>query len=319
MIYGADTRADQPTVTTGPVAPVDRTGYWFPMLVFGVLIIAAPLVYRPAGPSDADFDIWNPAVNVATHIPGLTFAPLQQFGTCDSGLGDPLSVALYWFCVVMFGPLITMLWYHRRARQDGSAPQTGWYLLYSCTSLALYVVLFPVIEFISLHLPDQNEPSPGTMRFLEIITTAGFVAGLAIAGAAAWPCRLRRHMSSRRWTVSWLGMLLAIAAAAAIEFLAYVQPRDSYGSLLIIGVGLLALSLVERSRVCAAVAILFTAAALLVNLVGMHSLITWLGGSVGTWSESSTALGDVALPAAILIVGGLIGIAGSVAARYRTV
>jgi len=48
-----------------------------------------------------------------------------------------------------------------------------------------------------------------------------------------------------RWTVGGLGILVAIASAAAIEFVAFLQPAQRYGALLIIGIGLLALSLVE--------------------------------------------------------------------------
>lgn len=323
MSHDADIRLNSPMLTLEPVDSRNRGDYWFPMSVFGILVLCAPLVYRPSGPSSTDYDIWNPTINTPSHIPDLAFAPLQQFSTYAAGLGDPMAVALYWFSVVMFGPLLGMWWYHRKARRDGSAPQTGWYLLYSCTSLALYVVLFPVIEFVAIHLPDQTTPSPAAMRGLDLLTVGGFVAGIVIAGAAAWPCRSLKRMSTRRWTVSWLGMLLAIAAAAAIEFLAYVQPRDSYGPLLLISVGLLAFSLVDRSRVCAVVAVLFTAAALVVNLVGARSVIAWWGGTPDAWPQTSAVLLNLALPGVILLVGSLIGavtgIRGSVAARYRAV
>lgn len=301
----------------------DLGGYWFPMFVFGMLIIAAPLVYQPSGPSHADYDVWNPAINNASHISGLAFAPLQQFGTCASGLGDPMFVALYWFSVVMFGPLLSTLWYHRLAQRNGSTPQTGWYLLYACTSLALFVVVFPVIEWVAVHVPDQNSPSDGTMLSLDIITVTGFVAGLAIAAVAAWPCRSGTRISTRRWTISWLGVFLAISAAAAIVFLTYLQPKDSIGALLIISVGLLALSLVERSRVCAAVAILFAASALIVNVVGVERLLSLFGVRTHAWSEATSTLVTVALPAAILLTGAAIGLgrvlATSVAARNRVV
>jgi hypothetical protein len=323
MIHDADIRAGRFAVGAPPAAKRDLGGYWFPMFVFGILIIASPLAYQPSGPSDADMDVWNPAVNSSSHISGLAFAPLQQFGSCDSGLGDPMFVALYWFSVLMFGPLISTLWYHRLARRSGSTPQTGSYLLYACTSLALFVVAFPVIEFVAVHVPDQNTPSDGTMVFLDILTTSGFVAGLAIAAAAAWPCRFRTRMSTRRWTISWLGILLAIVAAAAIVFLTYLQPKDSYGALLIIGVGLLALSLVERSRVCAVVAVLFTASALMVNLTGIRPVLLLLGVRPGSLPEAASTLVTMALPGAILLTGGVIGLARvlatSVAARYRTV
>jgi hypothetical protein len=323
MIHDADFRVTHFPVGVQPAVRRDLGGYWFPMLVFGLLIIAAPLVYQPSGPSDADMDVWNPAVNSSSHISGLAFAPLQQFGSCDSGLGDPMFVALYWFSVVMFGPLISTLWYHRLAQRNGSTPQTGWYLLYACTSLALFVVAFPVIEFVAVHLPDQNTPSPNTMVFLDILTTCGFVAGLVIAAAAAWPCRFRTRLSTRRWAISWFGILLTIAAAAAIVFLTYLQPRDNYGALLIIGVGLLALSLVERSRVCAVVAVLFTASALMVNLTGIWPVFRLLGIKLAPLPEATSTLVTVALPVAILLTGAVIGfvrvLATSVAARYRTV
>jgi hypothetical protein len=334
MIHDAGTRAGRfrallstsPTVTntalptsaTSEYAPPltqERNGYWFPMLLFGVLTLAAPLVYRPSGASAADW-VWNPAVGTSTHIEGIAFAPLQQFGTCDAALGDPMSVALYWFCVVMFAPLVTLLWYQQRARRDGVAPQTGWHLLYASTSLALYVVLFPVIEFVALQLPDDatESPSRGTMVLADVITVGGFVIGLVIAAAAALPRRFGRRLSTRRWTVTGLGMLLAIASAAAIEFLSYLQPRSSYGALMIIAVGLLALAMAERGRVCAVIAVLFTAVALVVNLVGLGPVLGRLGLVTGH-SAVATAFGNLVVPAAILIVGGLVGVAGRFVGR----
>ncbi|HEX3591232.1 MAG TPA: hypothetical protein VHV74_16530 [Pseudonocardiaceae bacterium] len=290
----------------------DRDGYWFPMLVFGLLILVAPLVYRPSGPSDVD-SVWNPVVNSSSRISGVAFAPLQQFGTCDSALGDPMSVALYWFCVVMFAPLASMLWYHRRARRNGSPPLTGWYLLYASTSLALYVVLFPVIEFVMLHVPDAiGPPSRSTVLLLDIGTVGGFVAGLTVAAFGALPLRYGRRLSSARWVVTGLGMLLAIAAAAAIEFVTYVAPKPSYGALLIIAVALLALSLVERGRTCFVVAVLFTVASLVANLVGFAGWWSALGAGS---SAFATAVGNLALPAIILLAGAGVGGWATMAAR----
>jgi hypothetical protein len=295
----------------------DRNGYWFPMLLFGFLILLAPLVYQPSGSGGAD-DVWNPAVNSSTHISGMAaFAPLQQFGTCDGASGDPMSVALYWFCVAMFAPLISLLWYHRRAQRRGVVPQTGWHLLYASTSLALYVVLFPVIEFVALTLqPSVSHWSSGGMDFVNFLTVSTFVLGLVVAAVAAYPARLGRPMPPRRWAVGGLGVLMAIAAAAAIEFTAYVQPRDAYGALLIIAIGLLALSLVERGRVCVSVAVMFTAAALLMNLTGMRSVLHWLGFQVqGSWSSVGTAFANLLVPGAILVAGGVVGLGKVIAGR----
>src|SRR5262249_5433225 len=159
----------------------------FPMLVFGILTLLAPLVYQATSRSAVDY-VWHPAMSSAPQIAGVAFAPVQQFGVCDSTLGDPMSVALYWFCVLMFGPLASLLWYHRQARRDGTSGQTGWYLLYACTTLALYVVLFPVIEFAMLHMhPAGATPDRHGLLVAELSSVAAFVAGLLLAGFAAWP------------------------------------------------------------------------------------------------------------------------------------
>jgi hypothetical protein len=295
-------------------APVhERNGYWLPMLLFGALILAAPLVYQPFQAAGEYF--WNPTVGSQARISGLAFAPLQQFGTSDATLGDPMSVALYWFCVVMFGPMAALLWYHRRAQRIGAQPQTGWYLLYASASLALYVVLFPVIEFVSLDFTGRtaDDQSAPTSPAYAVLAVTGFVVGLAVAAVATLPRRAGHRLSSRRWTVTGLSVLLTIAGAAAVEFLAYLHPRDSYGSLLIIGVGLLALSLVERGWACAVIAMLFTVSALVVNLVSLRPLFTWLGvlrpvAAAGTSAAMDTAFANLVLPGAILVVGGLLGL-----------
>ncbi|HEX4701461.1 MAG TPA: hypothetical protein VH352_04965 [Pseudonocardiaceae bacterium] len=280
----------------------DRSGYWFPMLLFGVLILAAPMVYRPS-PLPAGIDYSS-----------LAFAPLQQFGTC-AALGDPMSVALYWFCVVMFGPLVILLWYHLRARRAGVVPQTGWHLLYALTSLALYVVLYPLIEFVTLSLPRGTAAnlSPGTQHLAAWLSACGFEIGLLIAAVAIVPRRFGRRMSSRRWATGGFGLLLAIGSAAAIQFVAYLEPRNSYGALLIIGIGLLALSLVEPGRTCAVIAVVFTTVALVTNLFGMRTPM----GMGGRPSPVDTAMSSLLLPGLVLIVGGLIGVIGIVVARRR--
>jgi hypothetical protein len=303
-----------------PESARDRNGYWFPMLLLGFLILLAHLVYQPSGAPGPEY-VWNAPPSASTHISGIVFAPLQQFGTVDGESGDPMSVALYWFCVAMFGPLISLLWYHRRARRRGDTPQTGWHLLYASTTLALFVVVFPVIEAIVLSLSSgaATALSPAATRTVNCLAVGGFVAGLGVAAAAAWPARSGRRVSVRRWTVGGLGVLLAIACCATIEFVAYLQPRTSYGALLIIAIGLLALSIVEPGRACVTVAVLFTGSALLANLVGLPTVLHWLGFQVGPWSAVGTAFGNLLLPALVLLGGGLTGMAGVLSAHCRPV
>ncbi len=229
-----------------------------------------------------------------------------------------MSVALYWFCVAMFGPLVCLLWYRSRARRRGVPPQTGWHLLYACSSLALYVVLFPIVEFIALSSRSTaGRPAGGSLDLEYFLTVGTFVLGLAIATIAAMPARFGRPMPVRRWTIAGVGVLLAIVAADIMEFTAFMQSRNGYGALLIIGIGLLALSLVERGRVCVTVAALFTGSALLANLFGLRVMLHWLGIQVqGHWSTVGTAFGNLLIPGGILLVGGIVGMARAAAARF---
>ncbi|HEX9338705.1 MAG TPA: hypothetical protein VF892_22600 [Pseudonocardiaceae bacterium] len=293
-----------------------RSGYWFPMLLFGILILVAPLVYRPSSLPTGFDPIWHPGGGQMP-ISGLAFAPLQLFGTCSEAFGDPMSVALYWFCVVMFGPLITLGWYRVGARRLGAVPETGWFLLYALASLLLYVMLYPLIEFVTLALPTGTGTGldPGTLRFVAVLSVGGFVAGLVIAAVAVAPRRAGRTLSRARWMISGFGLLLAIAAAAGIELTAYLQPRNSYGALLLIGIGLLVLSTVEPGRLCTVIAVAFTSVALAMNLLGA-SMPADSPPAPG-FSPVHLAFTNLLLPAAILITGGLIGGAGRLLARRR--
>ncbi|HEX3649552.1 MAG TPA: hypothetical protein VHV49_14095 [Pseudonocardiaceae bacterium] len=313
MIHGGvGTRLHLAATARSRVPPAN--GYWFPMLVFGVLIMLAPLVYQSSGPAAVSY-VWDPEIGSAPRISGIAFAPLQQFGTCDSQLGDPMSVALYWFCVVMFGPLLSTLWLRRRARRDGSTPQTGWHLLFATTTLALYVVLFPIIEFASVHLLGESPAlGTGTVRQLQMVDASAFLLGLIVAAGAVLPLRSGLRLTGRRWLVAGLGLVLAITSAAMLEFLSYLSPKASYGALLIIAIGLLALAVVERCVVCTTVAVAFTVAALVASVTGFRGAERWLGIGHGHWSSLATAFGDLAVPGAILLVGGVIG-ACAVAAR----
>jgi len=141
-----------------------------------------------------------------------------------------------------------------------------------------------------------------------VVSVSGFVLGLAMAAIAVVPFRFGRQLSRARWTVGGLGLLLAIASAAAIELIAYLQPRNSYGALLIIGIGLLALSLVEPGRTCTVIAVVFTAVALVMNLIGLRMPDTPGNASMPAFSPVDMALTNLLLPAVILITGGLIGL-----------
>jgi hypothetical protein len=76
---------------------------------------------------------------------------------------------------------------------------------------------------------------------------------------------------------------------------------------------------VERGTACAVFAVVFTAAALAVNLVGLRSEARWLGLVGEHTSPVGDAFANLVLPAAILLAGGLFGVARAVVARHRPV
>lgn len=90
-------------------ARVARHAYWFPLLVFGLLVCAAAPMYIRDRPVGADgfyvsSSIW-----------------LEVLGGMDS-FGSPPDVrAWYWVAVVVLGALATSLWYSWHARMTGVA------------------------------------------------------------------------------------------------------------------------------------------------------------------------------------------------------
>ena len=74
---------------------------------------------------------------------------------------------------------------------------------------------------------------------------------------------------------------------------------------LIIAIGLWVLARAERSRALAAIALVYTGAALLASLYNVENIVFRLGWNPrGTFAWQLTALPNVLLPAAILLAAG---------------
>jgi hypothetical protein len=84
-------------------ARADRHGYWFPLILFGVLTLAAaPLYVAPELPGPV-YDGYGKLV------PG----PVYGFQPRTGGIGR------YWLAALIVGGLLTVWWYRRRGRRIG--------------------------------------------------------------------------------------------------------------------------------------------------------------------------------------------------------
>lgn len=85
----------------------DRHGYWFPLVLFGVLTVAAAPLY------------------VARRVPGPVYdgegilvpGPVYEFQASTGRIGR------YWLAALIIGGLLTVWWYRRRGRRIG--PQSA--------------------------------------------------------------------------------------------------------------------------------------------------------------------------------------------------
>jgi hypothetical protein len=108
-----------------------RHAYWFPLVLFGVLVGAStPLylrLYRPTGPG-------YEAAGPGPRLPVL--------GGAFSGSAVQHYLGWYWLAALLGGLLLTLLWYRRNARRVGlQTPARG------------YVITVAVLTGLALILP----------------------------------------------------------------------------------------------------------------------------------------------------------------------
>jgi hypothetical protein len=107
-----------------------RHAYWFPLILFGVLICAACPLYVSAA---------------ATHA-GVSYAraggPLV-LGGAPAG-GDGFYLGWYWLVALVGGYLLTLLWYRWHARRAGVQTPARGYLITGVVLTVLAVVIPPL-------------------------------------------------------------------------------------------------------------------------------------------------------------------------------
>lgn len=270
----------------------DRQGYAFPLFLFGALILLAPLCYISA--------------NLITLPDGFTIYdtygsdPFPMFAGFVP-LKYPALVGWYWFLVIVVGIAATAWWYRRRALRIGVESDTKGYLFAAGAALTAFLIGVPLLEsVVQAHNTLYSTPAEN----LPIL----FGSAVASALVFLW-CSRKTRTSTQRTIGIFAGTLLATVAFSALGVYMY----KGFSALLIIAVGLLGLAWVERSALLAIIAVLFTAASIPAN----HQLwywdfpnqfYDWWGWGSGWEDGRADALLELVVPAAILLIGGVVAV-----------
>jgi hypothetical protein len=255
----------------------DRRGYAFPLLLFGILILAAPLCYEALPMTLDDTGSYIERPNGPFPVFMYLWAPLR----------NDILVQWYWMLALLVGFGATTWWYRRRAQQVGVETDLRGYLVAAGAGVVGLVFGVPVLE--ATATPGGLYSTPEVNLPILFVATAASV--LACAIGVRWP----------RWRPYAVpaGVLLGTIALAAVG----VYMIYGFSALLIIAVALLVLAWVERSPLLGVVGMLFTVVSVHANLQGMAHYF-----SIYEQDSRLVVLTDLALPGAVLIIGGVIAL-----------
>ncbi len=253
----------------------DRRGYAFPLLLFGILILAAPLCYETF-----------PLVIGETYT--RTAGPFPVFRYLGLPLEHEVLVQWYWMLALLIGFGATIWWYRRRALRVGVEADIRGYVIAAGAGLVGFVFGVPILE---QTLAPRNTLYSTPEVNLPVLFVSAAVAAIAFLLGMRVP----------RWrSVAYpVGTLFGMVTLAAIG----VYMIYGYSALLVIAVAVLVLAWVERSTLVGAVGLLFTVVSVYVNLQGFSMQF----GSFDT-DGRELVLYDLVLPAAVLIIGGVIAL-----------
>lgn len=263
----------------------DRHGYAFTLLLFGVLILAAPLVYAPAGDDLYDIDKFDPKP--------VGDNPLVQIFRATAGPdpAHPTLVACYWLLVLVLGFGATAWWYRRRAARVGVATDIRGLIVAGMAAFAGFLLSTFVFSRYALSLYGAWQ-----------VNLALMFGSLVVAVLVLW--RLEGPLAV---------FLAAVFGTVTFSSIA-VYTNKGFSALLVIAGGLLVLAWLERSVLLGVVSVLFT----LVSVPSTAMIATpeirlepeswfWhLGWTYDPGNLRVLVLHQLLLPAAVLLVGGTI-------------
>ena len=114
-----------------------RHAYWFPLVLFGLLTcLAAPFYVQWGNPGPG-----------AVSSGGVPFAMLGGFG----GTTTQRFLGYYWLAALLFGLLLTLLWYRWNARRVGLQTPARGYITTTAVLAVLALVIPPLSEVNGLH------------------------------------------------------------------------------------------------------------------------------------------------------------------------
>jgi hypothetical protein len=261
----------------------DRHGYALPLLMFGVLVLAASLCYadRP----------WPESLSAEGVYITIDPGPFPAFEYRWMPLvRNPLLIQWYWMLALLAGLAVTTWWYRRRARRTGVETDIRGYLITAGAALAGLVFGVPVLE---------ATVAPRNTLYSTPEVNLPILIGSAVASAAVFFVGTR--WKKVRELSLLVGTLLATVAFAAVG----VYMIKGLSALLIIAAALLFLAWIERSVLLGGIGVLFAAAAVHANLVGLSEYFV---NGPGYTDGRLVVLQDLMLPAAVLIVGGVLAL-----------
>lgn len=270
----------------------DRHGYAFTLLLFGVLVLAAPLLYAPSPNPDYSSDGFDPTVRGSN--------PLVRIFRTTAGPSEPAHptlIAWYWLVVLVIGFGATAWWYRRRAARVGVETDTRGLIIAGVAAFAGFFLSTFVFWRYALSLYGAWQVNLSLM-----------FGSLVLAALVAWRLRgtLRVFLASLFGTVTFSSIA--------------VYTNKGFSALLVIAGGLLALAWLERSVLLGVVSVLFTlvavpSTAMIINptVVLDPANLFWQLGWHSEWEDIRVyAFQQLIVPAAVLLVGGTIA-----AVRYR--
>jgi len=270
----------------------DRRGYAFPLLLFGALILFAPVLYTTNPLLSDDWEL--------SRLAPVDYGPFPQF-VGGPFIANAWLVGWYWMLVIVGGLIATGWWYRRRALRLGV--ETNLVVPFAAAGAALLGLLFgPAL----LQRTFSGGDFGGPVLYSTPAINLPILFGSAALSVAAFGWAFRPNRTDRLRAVGvFAGTLLATLAFAAL----CVYLTFGYTGLLVIAVALLVLAWWEHSVLLGVVAVLFTA----VSVPASHSLWYWdfpslfhdLGWPAGL-DEQLRAFQTLLVPGLVLVVGGVV-------------
>lgn len=251
----------------------DRHGYWLPLLLFGLITLGATPFYVPklCVDSGQDPELVQPHVcswsSADQHWLYNWLHPTGQMSGPTFGFYPNVTADIYWIIALLCGYLAVVRWYRWRAAQVGVETPTRVYAQVTIFMLVLPLIGVPVLSELFFGRVGWQIALP--------ITVAVIVAAT--------------------WRVRSASFTLAVLALFALAHFATFYP---YGPMFVLAAGLIGLAYLERSTICTVTVAIFTATVLFVNEAGRFD---WY------WPSDVEQFASTALPALVLLAGGIIG------------